>query len=83
LSSVAEPVDVGVLKWSCGELGSCMMPVPLTVAGVERALLLPLRDPPLVLLGLAMSLMVVGVDGLVTLATDLVGESVAGVLLAS
>lgn len=57
--------------------------VLLTAAGVERALLLPLRDPPLVLLGLAMSLMVVGVDGLVTLAAALVGESDAGVLLPS
>lgn len=59
------------------------MLVLLTVAGVERALLLPLRDPPLVLLGLAMSLMVVGVDGVVTLATDLVGESDTGALLPS
>lgn len=54
-----------------------------TVAGVERALLLPLRDPPLALLGLVMSLVVVGVDGLVAVAATLVGESEAGVLLPS
>jgi hypothetical protein len=57
--------------------------VLVTVAGVERALLFPLRDPPLVLLGLAMSLRVVGVDGFVTLAAALVGESDAGALLPS
>lgn len=55
--------------------------VLVTVAGVERALLLPLRDPPLALLGLAMSLMAVGVDGLVTVAAALVGD--AGVLVLS
>jgi hypothetical protein len=51
-----------------------------TVAGVERALLLPLRDPPLALLGLVMSLVAVGVGGFVP---ALVGESDAGVLLPS
>jgi hypothetical protein len=55
--------------------------VLVTVAGVERALLLPLRDPPLALLGLAKSLIAVGVDGLVTEAAALVGD--AGALLPS
>jgi hypothetical protein len=54
-----------------------------TVAGVERALLLPLRDPPLALLGLVMSLVVVGVDGFVAEEPVLVGESDAGALLPS
>jgi hypothetical protein len=53
--------------------------VLVTVAGVERALLLPLRDPPLALFGLAMSLIVVGVGGLVTVAAALVVESDVGV----